>query len=149
MTSDHIRRLEAGAGGRRVTLNRPDKLNCVDTGMWRRARAHCSEDFDADASLRCIVVGGAGGKAFSVGADIAEFPQVRSNAEQARAYGKLAHGAMEAIAGCRHPVVAAIRACASAAAWNLPRPATCGSAPKVRASASRSSASDWWWPMRK
>jgi len=92
----------------RVTLNRPDKHNCVSTGMWRELRA-LFEGFDADESLRCIVLSGAGGKAFSVGADIAEFPQVRSNAAQAREYGKLAHGAMDAMARCRHPVIAAVQ----------------------------------------
>lgn len=92
----------------RVTLNRPDKLNCVSTDMWRALKT-LFEGFDADESLRCVVLAGAGGKAFSVGADIAEFPQVRSNAAQAREYGKLAHGAMEAMAGCRHPVIAAVQ----------------------------------------
>ena len=92
----------------RVTLNRPDKHNCLSTGMWRELRT-LFEGFDADESLRCIVLAGAGGKAFSVGADIAEFPQVRSNADQAREYGKLTHGAMEAMARCRHPLIAAVQ----------------------------------------
>jgi enoyl-CoA hydratase len=91
-----------------VTLNRPEKLNCVSTGMWRRL-GDLFREFDADQSLRCVIVTGAGGKAFSVGADIGEFPKVRSNAAQARDYGKLAHGAMEALTACRHPVIAAIR----------------------------------------
>jgi enoyl-CoA hydratase/carnithine racemase len=76
--------------------------------MWRELKS-LFEGFDRDESLRCIVLGGAGGKAFSVGADIAEFPTVRANAAQAREYAKLAHGAMEAMAGCRHPVIAAIQ----------------------------------------
>ena len=107
MTADHIlvSRKDAIA---RVTINRADKHNCVSTAMWREL-ASLFQGFDADQSLRCIVLTGAGGKAFSVGADIAEFPQVRSNAAQAREYGKLAHGAMEAMARCRHPVIAAIQ----------------------------------------
>ncbi|MCE2692117.1 MAG: enoyl-CoA hydratase/isomerase family protein [Betaproteobacteria bacterium] len=92
----------------RVTLDRPDKHNCVSTAMWRQLGT-LFEGFDADESLRCIVLAGAGGKAFSVGADIAEFPQVRSNAAQAREYGKLTHGAMEAMARCRHPLIAAVQ----------------------------------------
>jgi enoyl-CoA hydratase len=92
----------------RVTLDRPDKHNCVSTGMWRELGA-LFEGFDADESLRCIVLAGAGGRAFSVGADIAEFPQVRSNADQAREYGRLTHGAMEAMARCRHPLIAAVQ----------------------------------------
>lgn len=92
----------------RVTLDRPDKHNCVSTAMWRQLGS-LFEGFDADESLRCIVLAGAGGKAFSVGADIAEFAQVRSNAAQAREYGKLTHGAMEAMARCRHPLIAAVQ----------------------------------------
>ena len=107
MTTDFILTAREGAVVR-VTLNRADKHNCVSTAMWRRLKT-LFEEFDADESLRCVVLAGAGGKAFSVGADIAEFPQVRSNAAQAREYGKLAHGAMEAMAHCRHPVIAAVQ----------------------------------------
>ena len=107
MTTDHIlvSRKDAIA---RVTINRADKHNCISTDMWLELKA-LFQGFDADQSLRCIVLTGAGGKAFSVGADIAEFPKVRSNAAQAREYGKQAHGAMEAMARCRHPVIAAIQ----------------------------------------
>jgi enoyl-CoA hydratase len=90
-----------------LTLNRPAKLNAVNDAMWDRltdvfARLH------ADGDLRCVVIAGAGERAFSVGADIAEFERNRSNAERARAYFERVHGAMGAITGCRHPVVAAI-----------------------------------------
>ncbi len=101
--------LVATEGGvARVTLNRPDKLNCISTPMWRRLRA-LFEEFHADASLRCVVLSGAGDRAFCVGADIAEFETNRANAAQARAYAELAHGAMGAIANCRHPVISAIK----------------------------------------
>jgi enoyl-CoA hydratase len=92
----------------RVVLNRPDKLNCISTPMWQELR-RLFESFDADGDLRCVVLAGAGGKAFCVGADIAEFETSRANAEQARRYAALSHGALEAIARCRHPVVTAIR----------------------------------------
>ncbi|MBL8697870.1 MAG: enoyl-CoA hydratase/isomerase family protein [Alphaproteobacteria bacterium] len=92
----------------RVTINRPDKLNCMDTAMWRRM-GELFAGFDADETLRCIVLGGAGGRAFCVGADIAEFGTTRANAEQARAYARLTHGALGRIAACRHPIVVAIR----------------------------------------
>jgi enoyl-CoA hydratase/carnithine racemase len=92
----------------RVILNRPAKLNCISVAMWRRLRA-LFEAFDADTDLRCVVIEGAGEKAFCVGADIAEFETTRANAAQARDYAALSHGALAAIASCRHPVVAAIR----------------------------------------
>ena len=107
MTSGHIL-VSSDEAIVRVTINRPEKHNCLNTAMWRELKTRFQE-FDADESLRCIVLSGAGGKAFCVGADIAEFATVRANAVQAREYAKLAHGAMEAMARCRHPVVAAIQ----------------------------------------
>lgn len=92
----------------RVVLNRPEKLNCISTPMWRELR-RLFESFDADGDLRCVVLSGAGEKAFCVGADIAEFETSRADAEQARRYAELSHGTLAAIARCRHPVVTAIR----------------------------------------
>jgi enoyl-CoA hydratase/carnithine racemase len=101
-------RIERQGGIARVTFDRPEKHNCISIDMWREL-GHLFTGFDADEDLRCVVLAGAGGKAFSVGADIAEFPQVRKDAGQARKYGKVTHGALAAIATCRHPVVAAIQ----------------------------------------
>ena len=63
--------VEDRAGVRRITLNRPDKLNALNY-------ATLSELHDAfaaageDASVRVVVLTGAGPKAFVAGADIAE-----------------------------------------------------------------------------
>lgn len=38
--------------------------------------AACLEEVAADATVRCLIVYGAGGRAFSVGSDIKEFPEV-------------------------------------------------------------------------
>jgi enoyl-CoA hydratase len=92
----------------RVTLDRPDKLNAVNNAMWDRLGALFAE-LDADLALRCVIVAGAGERAFSVGADIAEFEENRSSVEQARRYARRTHRALDAIARCRHPVIAAIR----------------------------------------
>jgi enoyl-CoA hydratase len=92
----------------RVTIDRQDKLNAINNAMWDRLGALFA-DLDADPSLRCVILRGAGDRAFSVGADISEFEQNRSSVERARTYGKRTHGALERIAGCRHPVIAAIR----------------------------------------
>jgi enoyl-CoA hydratase/carnithine racemase len=92
----------------RVTLDRPDKLNAVNNAMWDRLRELFGE-LDADASLRCVIVAGAGERAFSVGADIGEFEANRSSVERARRYALRTHAALAAIARCRHPVLAEIR----------------------------------------
>lgn len=90
-----------------VVLNRPDKLNALTKPMWQRLGAAMRE-LSADDALRCIVIRGAGGKAFAPGNDISEFETERSNFAQGKAYGALLHGALGAIADCRHPVVALI-----------------------------------------
>jgi enoyl-CoA hydratase/carnithine racemase len=91
-----------------VTLNKPERLNALDKGMWR-ALGEIFRDLDRDESLRCVVLRGAGDRAFAAGADIAEFATERANVEQAREYDRVVHPVLEAIARCRHPVVAMIR----------------------------------------
>ena len=92
----------------RVTLNQPARLNAVNNQMWSRL-GEIFADLDGDESLRCIILGGAGERAFSVGADISEFEQNRSSIEQARRYHERTHRSMQAILRCRHPVIARIR----------------------------------------
>lgn len=59
-------------GIRRLTFNRPEKMNALSTPML--------DEFDAaigaaesDAEVRVVILGGAGGKSFVAGADIAEY----------------------------------------------------------------------------
>ena len=91
-----------------VVLNRPERLNALDKAMWA-GLGEALRALSADNSLRCVVVRGAGEKAFAAGADIAEFSRERADARQAREYGRLIHETMQAIARCRHPTVALIR----------------------------------------
>ncbi|MGI9498717.1 MAG: enoyl-CoA hydratase-related protein [Geminicoccaceae bacterium] len=90
-----------------VILNQPAKLNAVSLAMWDRLGEVFAE-LDQDLDLRCIILRGAGERAFSVGADISEFEEHRSTAEKAQAYGKRTHVAMARIVACRHPVIARI-----------------------------------------
>src|SRR5690606_31233131 len=90
-----------------ITLNRPERLNALNRGMWQ-ALGDTLRQLSADDTLRCIVLRGAGGKAFAAGADIAEFAVERADARQAKAYGELIHATMQAVAQCRHPTVALI-----------------------------------------
>ena len=90
-----------------VVLNRPEKLNALTKPMWQRL-GEAFLELGADDAVRCIVIRGAGEKAFAPGNDIGEFENERSNVEQARAYGKVMTRTIEAIGHCRHPVVAQI-----------------------------------------
>jgi enoyl-CoA hydratase len=92
----------------KVTLNQPAKLNAVNNRMWTGLREIFAE-LDADERLRCIILAGAGDRAFSVGADISEFEENRSTLDKARRYHERTHASMQAIIGCRHPVIAQIR----------------------------------------
>jgi enoyl-CoA hydratase/carnithine racemase len=90
-----------------VVLSNPERMNALSRPMWERIAAVFAE-LDADESLRCVIVRGAGEQAFAAGADIAEFARERATVEQARAYGAVIQRAMDAVAHCRHPTVAMI-----------------------------------------
>ncbi|HEX7403576.1 MAG TPA: enoyl-CoA hydratase-related protein [Usitatibacter sp.] len=90
-----------------VVLNRPEKLNALTRPMWKRL-GDVFEELSADDGVRCIVIRGAGTKAFAPGNDISEFATERSNVERARAYGADMRRTIEAIDRCPHPVVAQI-----------------------------------------
>lgn len=91
-----------------LTLNNPDKMNAMNLEMWQRL-GDLMQELEADDSVRCIVVRGAGERAFSAGADIEEFPRTRLNKAQALAYGKITHRAMKAVSESRHPTLAVIQ----------------------------------------
>ena len=91
-----------------VALNNPERLNALNKAMWQRL-GEAMRVLSADDALRCIVVRGAGEKAFAAGADIAEFAAERADAKQAKPYGNLIHETMQVVARCRHPTVAMIK----------------------------------------
>jgi enoyl-CoA hydratase len=91
-----------------VTLNNSAKLNALTKPMWE-ALGDVMRALSADDTLRCIVLRGAGEKAFAAGADISEFAATRANMQQAKIYGELIHATMQAVARCRHPVIAMIK----------------------------------------
>lgn len=90
-----------------VWLNRPAKHNAMNLGVFQ-ALHRVFAALDADEELRCVIVRGAGGKAFAAGADISEFETVRRDSAQARAYADMSAPAGEAVIACRHPTIAVI-----------------------------------------
>lgn len=105
--SEGILRVEREGAVGRLILDSPAKLNSINTAMWA-AIPPAVAAFAADPEIRCIVVQGAGGKAFSVGADISEFGQKRDNPEQVHAYEALNTAAYGALARVPKPVIAEI-----------------------------------------
>lgn len=67
-------RWSAEGGVATLTVDRPP-LNALSY-QTKEEIAACLEEIAANPALRCLVVHGAGGRAFSVGSDIKEFPEV-------------------------------------------------------------------------
>lgn len=90
-----------------VILNRPDKMNALNLPVWR-GLADAFEDINADDSIGCVILRGAGEQAFAPGADISEFETLRANAAQARDYDAVMRRALALVADCPHPTIAQI-----------------------------------------
>tara|TARA_B100000378_G_scaffold36968_2_gene27874 strand:+ start:527 stop:1312 length:786 start_codon:yes stop_codon:yes gene_type:complete len=90
-----------------VTLNRPDKLNALNRSAWQEL-ADVFTELNGLGLVRCIIVRGAGGKAFSAGADISEFADERCNVAQATTYGSIVEGAINTIIEGPHPTIALV-----------------------------------------
>lgn len=103
-----IRQESLGEGIVRVVIDHQERRNALNNAMWD-ALGSLMRQLDADESLRCVVLTGAGEQAFGAGADISEFEENRSSAEKARGFARRTHEALTAVKRCRHPVVAAVR----------------------------------------
>lgn len=89
-----------------VTLNRTESHNSITLAMWIELTAAIRE-FASESSV--IVLRGAGGSSFSVGADITEFAAERMSGRGALDYSRAIADAIDAIRECPVPVIAMIR----------------------------------------
>jgi enoyl-CoA hydratase/carnithine racemase len=88
-----------------VTVNRPMVLNALDTPTWRDLRT-AFESAQNDATVRGVILTGAGNKAFIAGADITELAQATAvEAEQSSRFGQ---GVLDLIENLGKPVIAAV-----------------------------------------
>jgi enoyl-CoA hydratase len=76
--------LEVTDGIARVTINRPDKLNALNTTVINEL-GDVATRIETDSAIRGVVLTGAGSKAFVAGADIAELTEQTPAEGQARA----------------------------------------------------------------
>lgn len=99
-------RLERDGAVAYLVLDNPARHNALNAAMWA-AIPVCMREAEADPEIRVIVLKGAGGKAFSAGADISEFDSARTG-DAARDYDALNHAAFEALLGAAKPTIAMI-----------------------------------------
>ena len=76
-----------------VTFNRPDQRNAINFSMWREL-APMLADLDNDGETRVIIFSGAGGEAFSAGADIKDFEEYRSDSKKGALYNDAVNGVL-------------------------------------------------------
>lgn len=90
-----------------IVFNRPEKRNAITFEMWRQIPEIITE-MDQDEQIRVIALRGAGSQAFSAGADIGEFAEIRSGADAGRNYDAANDAAFRAVAGAGKPTLAMI-----------------------------------------
>ena len=88
-----------------VTMNRPDKLNCMGPGVWAEMR-ELIDGLERDGRTRVVIFTGAGDKAFSAGGDIA--PRGLDTLEQKRRYLDDCLRAFARIEQSTLPIIAAV-----------------------------------------
>ena len=89
----------------RVTLNRPQVLNALNTQVFNELETVFSS-LAADPAVRVILLTGAGEKAFAAGADIKELAATDATAGEAKA--RRGQGVFRLIETCGKPVIACI-----------------------------------------
>ena len=90
-----------------VIFDNVKKHNAMSKDMWD-ALADAMQDFDADDSVRVIVLEGAGDKAFVSGADISRFENERANVDRIKEYGVSVNRAYESVQYALKPTIAKI-----------------------------------------
>ena len=104
MTAELVR-AETQDGILVLTVDRPEKLNALNAAVLEALDTHLSEA-EADATLRCLVVTGAGEKAFIAGADIGEL--ARLGPVEGREHARRGQSVLDRLERLPVPTIAAI-----------------------------------------
>lgn len=106
-TSDHLK-LERSGDIAWLILNRPEKRNAITLEMWQRIPDLVTE-VEEDQSVKVLVVRGADERAFSAGADITEFEELRSTPEDSKRYNDASETAMARLAELPKATIAMVQ----------------------------------------
>jgi enoyl-CoA hydratase/carnithine racemase len=90
-----------------LVLNRPQVRNALNLRTWQRIPEGIAE-LEGDREVRVIIMCGSTPEAFISGADISEFPKLRADASQARAYRDAPSRAIGSMIDCDKPIIAMI-----------------------------------------
>jgi enoyl-CoA hydratase len=99
--------LDVDSGIGLITFNNPERRNAMSLAMWDGLAA-ALDVLEADASVRVLVLTGAGNKAFISGADISQFDTARADAEAQREYDRRTGAGRARLAAFPRPVIARI-----------------------------------------
>ena len=101
-----------------ITINRPAQRNAINLDMWREL-ADLMRRLDADDAIRAVIIAGAGGEAFSAGADIADFEQYRSDSAKGQVYNDAVNGLLQTLAEMATPTISMIQGFAAGGGCEL------------------------------
>ena len=91
-----------------ITINRPAALNAISVGVATEM-ADAALRCEADPAVRCVVLTGAGDRAFCAGGDVLGFSQDPENVDQLiKEMTKQLHGAIATLSRLNAPVIAAV-----------------------------------------
>ena len=98
-------RIEDQDGVRVLTVTRPEKLNALNASVLEELSAAIAAA-EADASLRCLIVTGAGEKSFIAGADIGELAKLTP--VEGREHARRGQAVLDRLSALPVPTIAAI-----------------------------------------
>jgi enoyl-CoA hydratase/carnithine racemase len=91
-----------------IIMNRPEKKNSFSLAMFQRLE-DLLDELANDETVKLLILKGVDDTAFSAGADISEFLEVRLHAEKAKAYNEFALTAIEKLYRFPRPTIALIQ----------------------------------------
>lgn len=100
-----------------LTINRPEKRNSLSPALLFKL-ADTMNELNNDDDVRCVIIKGAGDKAFSAGYDISEIPNTPEGRERMQKTNPLPTG-LKAVSNYRYPVIAMINGYAMGAGCEL------------------------------
>lgn len=106
MTSYETILLQEESGVATLTVNRPDKLNALDSQVLQELAAALDALSEPSREIRAAIVTGAGDRAFIAGADIAAMS--RMTPAEGNAFSALGHSVCDKLEGAPFPVIAAV-----------------------------------------